>query len=169
MANIRISIIYHSETGNTKKMAEVISEGAKLSGKAEVKLMSIDDVDAAFVESSHAIIIGSPTHRGTFSWQMKKWLGTTKLKVAGKLGSVFVTEGYIGGGADVAEMGLIGHLLVMGMLVYSAGTSQGQPITHYGAVAIKEGDEAQKERARIFGERIAGKAWELFGKNCCRP
>jgi NAD(P)H dehydrogenase (quinone) len=126
------------------------------------------DVDAAFVEGSHAVIVGCPTHRGTFSWQMKKWLGTTKLKVAGKLGGVFAMEGYNGGGADAAEMGLIGHLLVMGMLVFSAGNSQGQPITHYGAVAIKEGDEAQKERARIFGERFARKALGLFGKDCCR-
>jgi NAD(P)H dehydrogenase (quinone) len=161
---MKISIIYHSETGNTKKIAEIISEGAKLDGKVEVKLMSIDEIDETFVERSDAIILGCPTHRGTFSWQMKKWLGTTKLKVAGKLGSVFATEGYIGGGADMAEMGLIGHLLVMGMLVYSAGTSGGQPFTHFGAVAIKDGDEAQKERARIFGERIARKALELFGK-----
>ena len=161
---MKISIIYHSETGNTKKIAEIISEGAKLDGKVEVKLMSIDEIDETFVERSDAIILGCPTHRGTFSWQMKKWLGTTKLKVAGKLGSVFATEGYIGGGADMAEMGLIGHLLIMGMLVYSAGTSGGQPFTHFGAVAIRDGDETQKERARIFGERIARKALELFGK-----
>ena len=161
---MKISVIYHSETGNTKKVAELISEGAKLNGKVEVKLMSIDEIDEPFVEASDAIVLGCPTHRGTFSWQMKKWVGTTKLKVAGKLGSVFATEAYIGGGADVAEMGLIGHLLIMGMLVYSSGTSAGQPFTHYGAVAIKDGDEAQKERARSFGERIARKAFELFGK-----
>jgi len=50
------------------------------------------------------------------------------------------------------------------MLVYSGGTSWGQPINHYGAVAIKDGDEAQRERARIFGERIARKTRELSGK-----
>ncbi len=95
---------------------------------------------------------------------MKKWIETTKLRLAGKVGSVFVTEGYIGGGADFAEMGLIAHLLVLGMLVYSGGTSWGQPFIHYGAVAIKDGDEAQRERARIFGERIARKTQELFDK-----
>ena len=161
---MKISIIYHSETGNTKKIAEIISEGVKRDGKVEVKLMSIDEIDETFVERSDAIILGCLIYRGTFSWQMKKWLGTTKLKVAGKLGSVFATEGYIGGGADMAEMGLICHLLVMGMLVYSAGTSGGQPFTHFGAVAVRDGDETQKERARIFGERIARKALELFGK-----
>jgi len=161
---MRISVIYHSETGNTKRIAEMIAEGAKLGGEVEVKSMSIEEIDDSFVESSKAIILGCPTHRGAFSWQMKKWIGTTKLKLAGKLGSVFVTEGYIGGGADFAEMGLIAHFLVLGMLIYSGGTSWGQPFTHYGAVAIKDGDEAQRERARIFGERIARKTRELFSK-----
>jgi NAD(P)H dehydrogenase (quinone) len=161
---MKILVIYHSETGNTKKISEFISEGAKLGGKMEVKVMSIDDVDGAFVEGSNAILLGCPTHRGGLSWQMKKWIGTTKLKLSGKLGSVFATASYIGGGADIAEMELIAHLLVMGLLVYSSGTSGGQPFIHYGAVAIKDGDEPQRERARIFGERVARKALELFGR-----
>jgi NAD(P)H dehydrogenase (quinone) len=161
---MRISVIYHSETGNTKRIAEIIAHGAKLGDEVEVKSMSIDEIDEGFVESSKAVILGCPTHRGTLSWQMKKWIGTTKLKLAGKLGSVFATEAYIGGGADFAEMALIGHLLVLGMLIYSGGTSWGQPFTHYGAVAIKEGDQAQRERAKLFGQRIARKTFELFGK-----
>jgi len=159
---MKVSVIYHSETGNTKKVAEIISEGAGLGGGVDVKLMSIDEIDDAFVEGSAAVIVGCPTIRGMASWQMGRWLSRTKLKLAGKIGSVFVTEGYIGGGAETAEMGLIAHMLVMGMLIYSAGTSGGQPFTHYGAVAIRDGDEAQKQRARIFGERIARKAIELF-------
>ncbi len=162
---MKISVIYHSETGNTKKMAETIAEGARLGGEVDVKVMSIDEIDESFVGSSKAVIIGCPTHRGSFSWQMKKWIGTTKLKLGGKIGSVFATAGYVGGGADFAEMGLISHLLVLGMLVYSGGTSWGQPFTHYGAVAIQNGDEAQKERAKIFGERVARKTLELFGND----
>jgi NAD(P)H dehydrogenase (quinone) len=50
------------------------------------------------------------------------------------------------------------------MLAYSGGTSWGQPFNHYGAVAINDGDETQRERARIFGGRIARKTRELFGK-----
>lgn len=162
---MKISIIFHSESGNTKKVAEIISEGTKLAGDIEVKVMSIDEVDDTFVQGSDAVIIGCSTHRGSLAWQMKKWVETTRLKLGGKLGSVFATEGYVGGGADRVEMELIAHLLVMGMLVYSGGTSWGQPFTHFGAVAIKDGDQSQKERARIFGERIARKALELFAKD----
>jgi NAD(P)H dehydrogenase (quinone) len=161
---MKISLIYHSDTGNTKRISEIIAEGARLGGVVEVRGMSIEEVDDSFVESSNAVILGCPTHRGSLSWQMKKWIETTKLKLAGKIGGVFVTENYIGGGADLAEIVLIAHLLVLGMLVYSGGTSWGQPFTHYGAVAIKDGDDAQRERARIFGERIALKTRELFAK-----
>jgi len=160
---MKVSVIYHSVSGNTQRIAELIAEGARLSGEVEVKSMNIDEVDDGFVQSSKAVIIGCPTHRGGLSWQMKKWIETTKLKLAGKIGSVFATEGYIGGGGDFAEMELIAPLLVLGTLVYSGGSSWGQPFTHYGAIVIKDGDDAQRERARLFGERVAKKALELFG------
>jgi len=159
---MKISIIYHSVTGNTERIAKLIAEGARRGGEVEVKSMNIDEVDEVFVAGSKAVIIGCPTHRGTLSWHMKKWIETTKLKLAGKVGSVFATEGYIGGGGDFAEMELIAHLLVLGTLVYSGGSSWGQPYTHYGAIAIKDGDDAKKVRARLFGERVAKKALELF-------
>ena len=161
---MNISVIYHSISGNTQRIAELIKEGAQLGGEVEVRSMNIDEVDEGFVQSSKAVIIGCPTHRGALSWQMKKWIETTKLKLAGKIGSVFATGKYIGGGSDFAEMELIAHLLVLGALVYSGGTSWGQPFTHYGAIAIQDGDDAQRERARLFGERVARKAIELFGK-----
>lgn len=125
-------------------------------------MMSIEDCDAAFMEESDAVIFGSPTYLGSFSWQMKAFLDKgLKVKLAGKLGAVFATENFIGGGADFALLTLIGHLLVKGMLVYSSGVSEGHPYTHFGAVCIKDGDESQKERARLFGERIVKKASEI--------
>lgn len=78
------------------------------------------------------------------------------------MGAVFATANYVGGGAEVAELAMISELLVKGMLVYSSGVAEGQPFIHYGPVCIKEGDEGQKERAKIFGERIARKTAELF-------
>jgi NAD(P)H dehydrogenase (quinone) len=161
---MKIAIIYHSESGNTAKVAAIIAEGAQLSAAIEVKTMSIDKIDAEYVAASQAVIFGCPTYYGTFSWQMKKWFDTKgKLSLAGKLGSVFATANHIGGGAEIAELGMAAHLLVNGMLVYTPGTSQGAPYLHYGAVSIKDGDEFQQARARILGQRVAEKALELFG------
>jgi NAD(P)H dehydrogenase (quinone) len=162
---MKIAIIYHSESGNTAKVADLIAEGAKINPAIEIKTMSIEVVDREFVTAAKAVVFGCPTYYGTFSWQMKKWFDTKeKLSLAGKLGSVFATANFFGGGSEIAELGMAAHLLVGGMLVYAPGITQGTPYTHYGAVAIKDGDEFQKERAKIFGRRIAEKAYELFGK-----
>lgn len=159
---MKISIIYHSQSGNTKHIAESVSFGIKDIDEVEVKLMSIDKIDDDFVSESKAIVFGCPTYCGTYSWQIKKWFDTTPINLSGKLGSVFVTEDYIGGGADVAELSMAGLMLVRGMLVYSAGFTKGQPFTHYGAVAIKSGSDEQFIRAKFLGERVAEKVFELF-------
>ena len=53
-------------------------------------------------------------------------------------------------------------MMVKGMLVYSGGGACGQPYIHLGAVALKENFEASKPMFRIFGERVARKAKEIF-------
>jgi NAD(P)H dehydrogenase (quinone) len=78
------------------------------------------------------------------------------------LGAVYGTENFLGGGADMSLLTMAGHLLVNGMLVYSGGAAEGKPYTHYGAVAIQNGDQKQQERAVVFGERVARKAVEIF-------
>lgn len=160
---MKISIIFYSQGGNTKRVADLIAEGAVAAGDVEVKAMNLDEIDEAFVDQSDAVIFGTPTYYGMFCWQIKKFFDTTKLKLAGKLGSVYATENFLGGGADAAELGLAGHMLVRGMLVYTGGTSDGKPYTHFGAVTIKDGNDFEKDRAKTFGQRIAKKALELFG------
>ena len=161
---MKIAVIYHSESGNTRKVAGMIAEGATACDDIQVKTMSIDEVDKEFVAEAKAVILGTPTYAGTYSWQMKKWLDTSGIKLADKLGSAFATANYVGGGGGVAELALIHHMLVKGMLVYSSGASQGAPIIHFGAVAIKDGNAYQQERAKELGKRVAEKALELFDK-----
>ena len=160
---MKIAIIYHSKTGNTKKVAEIIGQGIKDSGDIEVKLMGIDEVDYEFLKEAKAVIFGTSTYYANVSWQIKKWFDESfGCNLEGKIGAVFATEDYLGGGADTVLMTLIGHMMVKGMLIYSGGSALGQPYIHMGIVTIKDGDEGQKQRAKIFGERIGKKVLELF-------
>ena len=84
-----MSIIYHSETGNTKRMAELIKEGALQAGGVEVHLMPVETLDRQTLEESRVILFGSPTYYGTMSWQMKRCMDTLPVKVEGKLGAPF--------------------------------------------------------------------------------
>ncbi|MGM0438456.1 MAG: flavodoxin family protein [Bacillota bacterium] len=161
---MNLSIVYHSESGNTKKVAEIIKTGVENVEGFNVKTMHIDETDVEYINSSKAVIFGTPTYTGDLSHQMKNWFGNypSEIDFSGKLGAVFATQKYVGGGADVALKTMIGHLLVKGMVVYSAGAGEGKPFTHFGAVCIQSGNEEQKERAEIFGKRIAKKTLELF-------
>lgn len=78
----RITIIYYSGSGNTKKMAEAVLEGAKSVENVQVELIAIDgkdivegrwknDVVMEKLDASDAIIFGSPTYMGSVSAQLK--------------------------------------------------------------------------------------------------
>lgn len=162
---MKIAIAYFSQTGNTSKTAQVIASGVKKAGDIEVKCMSIEDMDYDFIKESKSVIFGTPTYYASMAWQLKKWFDTSnKCDLSGKLGACFATANFMGGGSETAESNMIMHMLVKGMIVFSGGGAYGQPFTHLGASLIKDGDDFQKQRAEIFGERIGKKAIELFSK-----
>jgi len=162
---MKIAIIYHSESGNTESMAELVEEGCRQIQDVEAKCMPIDEVDEDYVVEASTVIFGSPTYEGTCSWQMKRYLDTGPKGLSGKLAGVFVSQNWPGGGGgSLAEITIIAGLLVHGMMVYSGGISQGEPYLHFGAVSCRAPEEdLYRERCIKLGENIAKKAVELFG------
>jgi NAD(P)H dehydrogenase (quinone) len=161
---IRVAVIYHSETGNTKKMAELVRDGCLSVEGVEARCFSIDTVEAAYLADAKAVILGAPTYEGTMSWQMKRFLDEVSVDLAGKLGGVFASQNWPGGGgADLAEIGLIAGMLVRGMLIYSGGIAEGQPFLHFGAVSTRAPEGLYAQRCTKLGQVIAAKAKELFG------
>lgn len=161
---VYISIVYHSETGNTKRMAELIKEGAEQVAGVEAALMPVDSLDKDYLEKSQVVLFGSPTYYGTMSWQMKKCMDTFPVKVAGKLGAPFASAAWPGGGGyELAEMSLIQGMLIRGMLIYTGGVVSGRPPTHFGAVSRQRPEGFDADRCRKLGENVARKAIELFG------
>ena len=128
-----------------------------------MKLFLLDAIDKEFLAASSAVFFGTPTYLASTCWQWKKWFDEpAPCSLGGKLGAVFATANFAQGGADIAIQTLLTHMLVKGMLVYSGGGACGQPYIHLGAVALKENFEASKPMFRIFGERVARKAKEIF-------
>jgi NAD(P)H dehydrogenase (quinone) len=163
---VKIAIVYHSESGNTRKMAELVAEGCHKVEDVETALMPVDELDTDFLEAAKAVIFGSPTYEGTCSWQMKQLLDTIPVSLAGKLGGVFASQNWPGGGgADLAEITMIAGMLVRGMLIYSGGITRGAPYLHFGAVSTKAPEGLYAERCVKLGESIAAKGVELFGRD----
>ena len=163
---MQIAIIYHSETGNTRRMAELVREGCLRVPGVEARLMPVDEVDDAYVVASTAVILGSPTYEGSCTWQIKRYLDSASPGLAGKLGGVFASQNWPGGGGgSFAELTMIAGMLVRGMLIYSGGIAEGQPYLHFGAVSCRAPDEElYRERCFKLGENIARKAVELYGE-----
>jgi NAD(P)H dehydrogenase (quinone) len=163
---MKVAIIYHSETGNVREMAELVRQGCLRIPNVEAMTMPVDETDEAFLAESAAVILGSPTYEGSCSWQMKKFLDTGPTGLAGKLGGVFVSQNWPGGGGgSFAEMTLIAGMLVHGMVIYSGGIAEGSPYLHFGAVSQKAPDEdIYRDRCLKLGHNIAAKAVELFGE-----
>ena len=162
---MKVAVVYHSQSGNTRKQAELVAEGVRSVDGAEVKTMSIDSADNSWIEDSSAVIFGSPCYEGSCSWQMKKYLDTPRVDFSGKLAGVFVSQNWPGGGgADFAEMTILAAALVLGMLVYSGGISEGYPPIHFGAVSHKAPtSDIDRERAVKLGKNIASMANKLYG------
>jgi len=159
----KIAIVYHSETGNTRAMADMVRQGCMEIKGVEVKCMPVADIDQAYIEQSKAIIFGSPVYAGTCSWQIKKYFDIDAKNIGGKIGGVFVSQNSPGGGGCFAEMVVIASMLVHGMLAYSGGANN-KPYVHFGAVATESREkDHNKEFCLQLGRNIASKVVELFG------
>jgi menaquinone-dependent protoporphyrinogen IX oxidase len=70
-------VIYDTSTGNTKKIAEAITEALKESG-IESDLFYLKDVKKLSAKDYSFLVLGSPTRFGTMSFAMKSFLGKVK-------------------------------------------------------------------------------------------
>lgn len=167
---MKLSVIYHSVSGNTARMAQVIAEGMKSVPGVEAMAFSIDAIDQDFAKESKCIVVGCPTYVADTSAQLHLWMEKEmgKLALAGKLGGAFATAQYIHGGGELVIRSILDHMLTMGMLTYSGGGAKGKPVIHLGPVAIAGAGDTEALMAfddvfRLYGQRMAQKASELFG------
>lgn len=167
---MKISVLYHSVSGNTKHMAEVIVDSMNTVAGVEAKAFSIDAVDEAFVKESRCVVMGCPTYiagpSAAFYTYMEKEMG--KLNLAGKLGGAFSTAQYAHGGGELVIRTILDHMMTMGMLTYSVGGSKGKPVIHMGPEAIATAGNTEmlaqyEDIFRFYGQHMAEKAAELFG------
>ena len=131
---MKMTVLYHSVTGNTKTMAQVIAEGMMTVAGVEAKAFPIENWDAAWVKESKCVVLGTPIYLADLCSAVKVWLDGPALKagLAGKVGGAFATADYLHGGGDLGIQTILNHMMVLGMLTYSGGGSFGKPVIHLG-------------------------------------
>lgn len=163
---MKMAVIYHSVTGNTKAMGEHIAAGMNTVEGVEARSFSITDVDTGFVQEAKCVVFGSPIYAAHITGQMMDYLlaEAGKLKLAGKLAGAYTTAQYVHGGGELGIREMLDHCMVMGALTYSGGAAFGKPVIHLGPVGIDNTMDIGQfaENFRIYGKRMAEKAVELF-------
>lgn len=157
----KILVLYHSNSGNTRQMAELVSEGAEQLEGAEVRLREISLADHTDLQWCDGVAVGSPTNYGSVSWQMKQWWDQQPIehwgKRDGKIGCVFSSGGAWGGGQEWTCMALMSILINYGFLVFGLTDYTGVKFSaHYGAIiAGAPNEDHEKEACRRLGLRLA--------------
>jgi len=157
----KVLVLYHSASGNTGKMAELVAAGASEIPGIEVRTREVDAATPEDVYWCDGLAVGSPTNMGILSWKMKRFWDEAMFhhwgKVDGKIACAFSSAGGWGGGAEMACQSLLTVLINFGFLVFGV-TDYGGTITtaHYGAIAAREPRDAEiRNTCRLLGRRLA--------------
>ncbi|MFA5090681.1 MAG: NAD(P)H-dependent oxidoreductase [Candidatus Omnitrophota bacterium] len=146
----KILVAYYSRSGNTRKMADYVSEGIKKGG-AEAVVKDIKEVQVEELLEYDGIIIGSPTYYGTMAAEVKALLDASVEyhgKLEGKVGAAFSSSANIAGGNETTILDILNAFLIHGMIIQ--GDFQGD---HYGPVAIGSPDGRASKQCLRLGER----------------
>ncbi len=157
---IKCLIVYHSRTGNTKRMAELVAAGAEAAG-AEVLMKPVQEAAVEDLQLADVVVFGSPTYYGHSAGVIRGFIDKSVVlhgKLVGKVGGAFSSSHNIGGGNETAVRDLLDALLIHGMVIQ--GEVNGD---HYGPVAIGSPDRRVETQCRQLGERLTGLAQRLAG------
>lgn len=152
---MRVLVLYHSRTGNTKMLAEEIAKGVREVEGAEAVLKSTKEVTKEDFLSCDGIIAGSPVYFGTMAAELKevfdKFVGIRK-QMENKIGAAFATSADPSGGKETTIMSILQAMLIYGMIVV------GDPMEatgHYGVACSGRPGKEALENGRKLGRRVA--------------
>lgn len=101
-------IVYHSKTGNTRRLADAAHAGATGEdvGEVEVRYLTARQAGPRDLLWAHGLLLGTPENLGYMSGAMKDFLDRTFYEVEGKLQplpcGIFISAGNDGTGALTA-------------------------------------------------------------------
>ncbi|GAA0319448.1 flavodoxin family protein [Psychrobacter aestuarii] len=101
--DLSMAVIYHSNYGHTRRVAEAIAEGARQVLPAEqIKAIDIHDVDWDFIDAADVLVFGSAVYMGSITAEFKTFMDETSQrwyhrKWEGKWAAGFANSGGLSG------------------------------------------------------------------------
>jgi NAD(P)H dehydrogenase (quinone) len=121
----KILIVYATDYGGTKKMAQSVADGVEYAGGTAI-MKTAEEANLADVKECDALVLGSSVHMGAMHWKMKKFIDTVcsvfwmDNSIVGKVGAVFgCGSGYgnAGGGFELAALSMLSNLAELGLVI----------------------------------------------------
>lgn len=161
----RILVAYHSDTGNTEKLAQAVRDGAASVAGVAVTLRKAAEFKPDEIVQYDGVVVGTPVHWSNASTEIRGFLDRigaalwkAKTNGDGRAAGVFCTGGAPAMGKDQARLSVLAAFLVMRYLIVGGVDSEGfgtlGPEATTGPADPGVSDK-EKEEARRFGERFA--------------
>ena len=103
VANLSMAVIYHSNYGHTKRVAEAVVMGARQQlAETQVKAVDVHDVDWDFLDEADLLVFGSAVYMGSVTAGFKNFMDETSKrwyhrKWEGKWSAGFANSGGLSG------------------------------------------------------------------------
>ena len=154
----KIIIVYDSKTGNTKTMAEAVAKGAKKIKETEVTLKNVCQSKKEDILDADGIILGSPTHYGLMSTNMKAFIdhGDVWQQLAGKVGGAFTNSAGVASGGETTLLSLVVAMFIHGMIIPGRADDM-----HYGVALTGTPDKDGLAHCEELGRIVASLALKL--------
>ena len=162
---VRILVAYHSESGNTEKVARAVQRGAASVQGVEAVLKKTAEVKAGELAAFNGILVGTPVHWSNASAEVRRFMDVVgdalwkaKTNGDGRTAGVFCTGGGTAMGKDVARWSVLSAFLTMRFVVIGGvddagfGTLGAEATTGPADPGISGAEETDAAR---FGERFA--------------
>ena len=183
----KVTVIYHSGTGNTKTMAEAVLRGVESVEGVKANLIAVEGKDIVEgrwknddtmtqLDASDGIIFGSPTYMGSVSGQMEAFLDGTSDRCYRETWKDKVAAGFsvsAGPSGDkfntlvrfvtyAMQMGMI--WVGLGMIPTVEGLNRLSFFMGAGGQAMQEPiNEVDQKTAEFLGRRVAEITLRLHG------
>jgi NAD(P)H dehydrogenase (quinone) len=164
----RILIVYHSQEGHTREMAEAVERGALSVPQTTVWLRSIAQATRQELLAADAIILGSPVHNASIAPELQQYINQWPFEgqpLKNKLGAAFVSAGGVSAGEELVQLSILHSMLIFGMVVTGGGEWQ----QAFGASVITDEPPFNQvdnqapflQKGRTLGKRVAELAKRL--------
>lgn len=159
---MQLLVLYYSRSGNTKRLAQAVAEGAAQVDGVDVLLKTPDEIRIEEFRDSDAVIAGSPVYYGGPAAELKKVFDDflkVRKHMEGKVGAAFATSAHPTGGKETTLMAILQAMLIYGMVVMGDPLEAGG---HYGVACAGAPDAHTLESASKLGARVAQTAQRLL-------